>query len=456
MLFAKILPCLFATAFASLTAFAQNKDGNTVQEIPGIALVKPQAWSKESDATVLEFTTYVDRRAAANAAAGYYEFLTASGQKRQVDSSKVVKVILFPDPARIPTLVEKEDRAKIEATLDEVAEVIKKFPATKTYLAPKLQKFVEFFAKFDGGEVKVDGGWIPRRSHLEKQAVSLVEILKVEIERASPPGSFDLANDPKFHALQTMGSEAPKAKVYADQMRALDSKLARGETRRQLRAKISDPTLPYAEAVTLISKFEAEQPAEDPESAAFLESWKSGLAHVDEMKAASAVLATDFDSQLVTSNGAIGDIKPETVEAARALRSKIAAFRSSPLLPQIKAQNQSAESVDIVVNGFLAIKPLIGGKQFLEVKELLDGMAPHAAEVGPQSGRLIGELQKSTGVRVELFIKAREEAKSLAEASKNEEAIAKYQEAFEVIPDPSVGRIIEELKAPTPTPTPTP
>jgi hypothetical protein len=436
----------------AVTTFAQNNDGNTVQEIPGIAIVKPQAWSKESDATVLEFTTYVDRRAAANAAAGYYEFQTTSGQKRQVDSSKVIKVILYPDPARIPTLVEKQDRERVEATLDEIAEVIKRFPATKTYLTPKLQSFVEFFSKFDGGEVKVDGVWIPRSSHLEKQAASLVDILKVEIERASPPGSFDLANDAKFLALRKMGSEAPKAKAFAEQMMALDSKLARGEARRQLRAKISDPALPYAEAVTLIAQFEAQQPAEDPESAAFLESWKSGLKQVAEMKTASGELATDFDPQLAPWKDTIGDIKPETVEAAATLNSKIAAFRSSPLLPKIKAQNQSTESVDIVVSGFLAMKPLIAGKQFLEVKELLDGMAPHASAVGPQSERLIGELQKSTTVRVELFIKARDEAKSLAEASKKEEAIAKYQEAFEVIPDPTVGRIIEELKAPAPAP----
>jgi hypothetical protein len=452
MQFSISLPARCAVIFFAglISASGQNADGNTLQETPGIAIVKPQSWSKESESTVLEFTGYVDRRATANAAAGYYEFRLAGNQKRQVDASKVIKVIVYPDPNKIPNLVEKADRDRIEASLNEIAEMIPRFPATKSYLTPKLTSFVGLFERFDKGDVKVNGEWVPRRLHVEKQALGLVAILKEEISQAQPPGSFDLENDPKFISLRKLGEENPRAKAFADQMLALNSSTTRKEKRREILAKLKSPSLTFENAQPLVVELGNLQPAEDPDATAFLNSWKSGLEALSTLTRSAESLAADFDPQLAPSENSLPEIKAETRVAIADLSEKNGAFLAGAFPPQIKSQNTKAQNVETVTAGFLGLKPLFDAKQFLEAKQLMDGMVPAAPSVGPQSERLLGELQKSAATRVDLFTRTRDEAKALAEASKKPEAIAKYEEAFAIIPDPAVARLIEELKSPAP------
>jgi hypothetical protein len=100
----------------------------------------------------------------------------------------------------------------------------------------------------------------------------------------------------------------------------------------------------------------------------------------------------------------------------------------------------------------LKVGPLLEANQFLEVKDVLDSLSQRTALVGSHASRANGELQRIAAARIEIFTRAREEAKALADAGKGPEAIAKYQEAFSVIPDPSVGTTIEQLKTATATP----
>jgi len=90
-------------------------DGSTIHEKSGIALIKPQAWSKEGEATVFEFQGYIDR---ASGGAGYYEFRTKL-DKRQVPVSRIVKIIIYPDPAQFTEVITQADRQKLVTTTAE-------------------------------------------------------------------------------------------------------------------------------------------------------------------------------------------------------------------------------------------------------------------------------------------------------------------------------------------------
>jgi len=452
----RIAAATFAIMFASICLVgAQTPGGPQSQDTPGIALVKPQAWSKEADARVFEFVSFVDRRASSNAAAGYYEFQTPGGQKIQHDSSKVLRVIVYPDANRVPTLIQQADRDKIEEAVKEIEALTVRFPSTKTYLQPRLATFSELLTRFDGGEVKVDGKWVQRRVFLDKQAAALVDILKVEIDRANPPGSFNLKEDPKFIELTSMAKDSPRAKAFVDQMQALQEKVLRVEKRRQILSKLQAPSLSLEESQKLVIELQGLEPGEDPSSILFLENWKTGTKKFENLTASAATLAGLLEPQLVavTDFSKVPELTPETQTQAVALMEANTSFESSRAPAQLKSANTKAESVDVVSNGLIALAPLVKASQYLEAKELLDRMAPKADQVGPGSVRVIGELQKIAASKIEQFTRVREEAKALMDSGKSAEAVLKYEEALTIIADPGVTRAIEEIKNP-PTPAP--
>ena len=87
-----ILLCLTASTFQG-----QSGDGFSVQQRPGLALIKPQPWSKDSEAAVLEFQAFINRTADGTPGAGYYEFRTKQAGRRQVPVGRIVKLVVYPD-----------------------------------------------------------------------------------------------------------------------------------------------------------------------------------------------------------------------------------------------------------------------------------------------------------------------------------------------------------------------
>lgn len=448
------LPAALVLASMCL-ANAQSPNGSTVQDAPGIALVKPQAWSKEADVRVFEFASFVDRRASSNAAAGYYEFQTSGGQKIQHDASKVLRVIVYPDANRVPTLIQQSDRDKIEEAVKEIEALTVRFPSTKTYLQPRLLEFSQLLTRFDGGEVKVDGKWVQRRQFLDKQAAGLVDILKVEIERANPPGSFNLQDDPKYIELKSMAKDSPRAKTLTQQMEALHERILRAEKRRQVLKKLETPSIPIEQGRLLVVELESLEPTEDPASILFLDHWKTGTKKLADLTKSAEDLAGQIEIQMavVKDFSAAPQLTPETESQATELLEANKSFHTNRAPAQLKSANLKAESVDVVANGFVALVPLVKANQYLEAKEILDGMAPRADQVGPESARVIGELQKISAAKIEQFTRVRDEAKAFMDAGKPKEAVTKYEEALSIIADPGISRAIEEIKNP-PTSTP--
>lgn len=429
-------------------------DGTTLQQSPGLALIKPQPWSKESEAALVEFTAYVDRSATGHGASGYYEFHFPSGQKRQYPVSKVFRVVIYPDPERVQNLVSPEDRSAIEKTIDEVRAVIARFPATKSYLEPPLQNFGTLLQKYDAGQVKTAGKWLLRQRYTESEAARLADMLKIEITQAQPPGSTDLENDPKFLALVEMSKSAPKVKTFVLQLRDMHSKLVRGERRKKLLAQLADPSLPLPTCQNLVEELAALDASEDPASKKALDRWQSAFKEAATLAAGAEAIAGQLDAQLssVADVSKVPTFTGEPASGAAGLADKVKKFQATAPPAQFTAEVAKATAVVAVYEGFAQLQPLIAGQKFLDAKDVLDDIAPRAPLVGPHSVRVVGEFQRSAAARIEIFTRAREEAKMLADGGKVPEALAKYQEAFSVIPDPSVASIIDQLKQPAATP----
>lgn len=426
---------------------AQSADGFTVQERPGIVLVKPQAWSKESDATVLEFEAYTDRTAAGGAA-GYYELRTKASPKRQVPLSRVVKFVVYPNPQLIEEVVTPAEREGIQTSITELKTVLTRFPATRSYLTGPLKAMEDEAARFDSGRVKTGGQWITREAYVKAQADRLLDLLQGEISRALPPGSFDLENDPKFLALREYSQKDPTIKTRTDALAASYAKTRRTEKRKSLLSRLTDPALSLAEAGRAVDDLKAAQPAEDPRSAAFVKAWDAGTATVKDLSTQAAKLAGQIEQEMaaVKTEDVPPQLSPALDEQVSALNDKMRLFTATRPPPQFLTALKQAAAVGSVGTDFKKLTTIFTESQFLTAKEVLDPLSRQAAEIGPETSRVIGGLQRFAATKIDEFARLREEAKLLADSGKTADALAKYEAAFGVIPDPAVGQEIANLK----------
>ncbi|MGB9273984.1 MAG: hypothetical protein WCC08_01975, partial [Terrimicrobiaceae bacterium] len=149
-----ILLCLTASTFQG-----QSGDGFSVQQRPGLALIKPQPWSKDSEVAVLEFQAFINRTADGTPGAGYYEFRTKQAGRRQVPVGRIVKLVVYPDVDQFPELVSAQDRQSLASRIEEIRAIVAKFPVSRSYLDPSTALLREELAQYDSGKVKTEGVW---------------------------------------------------------------------------------------------------------------------------------------------------------------------------------------------------------------------------------------------------------------------------------------------------------
>lgn len=447
-------PLLFSLlAFASVASLrSQSTDGSTLQEKPGLALIKPQPWSKEGEATVYEFQGFFDR---STSGAGYYEFHKGA-DKRQIPTSRIVKVVIYPDPSLIKDIVNPEDRQKIFTEIENLKTIRTRFPATSTYLDPSLKKMADELALYDSGKVKKDGVWISKTSYDADQATNLINLLKTDVVNADPPSSFDFTNDPKVDALKTLGKTNPSIQKSLDDITITYSKALRKEKRTKILARLAEPSMPLPEAQTAVKQLKDLQPEEDSKSSIFIKSWDSASATEAAASAQAATLAPLIEKELVgvqvTDTPPV--LSPDLAKQVAALSETLKQFLATRPSPQLIAASGRAIAVSSIGLGFDKLKVLFANKQFLDAREITDDLARQCRQVGPETTRVVASLQSYASGKIKEFTGLREEAKLLADANKPADALVKYQAAYDVIPDNSVSDSINQLKLALPSPSP--
>ena len=442
---ASLLATLLPLNFSLL---AQNEGGFTVQEKPGIALVKPQAWSKNDQATVMEFEAFTDRTVKGTPGAGYYEFKTKGADKRQIPAAKVVKLLVYPDPQNFPNVISKPERDAIATLIKEMKDAVVQFPAAQTYINPPLKKLDAELVQYDSGKVKVDGVWQAREAYLSGQITTLNGQLRADLVRAKPSSSFELDADPRFLALQELAGSSPSANTIVKELTALRDKLVREESRNDLLARLSDTSISLAEAQGAVARLKSLQPEEDPKSVAFLKKWETGEASIKSMKETAAPLSQALEVELtaIQSNDTPPHLTSELAVKIAPLRDQVRLFSSSNPPPVLVMENKAPLALAQVTEGFIKLEPLFQEKRFLDARDILDGLIGKAEIVGPQTLRVVVGLQAFAGGKIEQFTRQREEAKLLLDSGKKDEALAKFEEAFATIPDNGVAEQIAQLK----------
>jgi hypothetical protein len=430
-----------------MTLQGQPGDGFSVQERAGVVLVKPQPWSKDAEATVLEFQALINRTADGTPGAGYYEFRTKNADRRQVPIGRIVKLVVYPDVQQLKEIVSPQDRQALVSNIEEIKAVVAKFPVSRTYLDPSIKKLKEELAQYDSGKVKTDGVWVSKQTFVKSKAIKLASLLQADIARARPPSSLDLEHDPKFIGLKEFGETNSDAKRLATEISAQFEKLVRAEKRSDLLARLESGTS-LAEAESTLNRLKTLQPEEDPKSAACVKIWDSGLATVRAASGEAEKISKSLERELASfsADEAPPEISPELEKQISAISAMITRFLAANPPSQLAGAVRQAAAVCTAGADFKKLRAIFEEKRYIEAKDILDELARYTDLFGPETTRAVSGLRRQAVGKIEQFTRLRGEAKLLADSGKKPEALAKFEAAFSVIPDSDVGHQIEQIK----------
>jgi tetratricopeptide (TPR) repeat protein len=438
-----VLLCLMVPALD-----AQMGQGFIVQERAGLVLVKPQPWSKESEATVLEFQALINRQADGKSGAGYYEFRTKNNGRRQIPVARIVKLLVYPDSRELRQIIGSQDRQALVSKIEELDAVVAKFPASKSYLDRSIEELKRELAQYDSGKVKLEGVWVPKERFESEKAIQLTDLLKAEIIRAQPPSSIHLEDDPTFIALNKLAETNPDAKKLADDVNALLAELLRAEKRSELLAKLDRPDIALKDAEVLLDQLKKLRPEEDPKSARRVKIWDAGLIAVRASSREAEEVCKSIERELESFdvNEGPSQLSPQLEKQIFAATASIKSFlATSPPPPLAAAMGQTATLCKLA-GDFNQLKVLFDEKRYLEAAHILEDVTRYGSFFGSKTMRAIADLRSRALAKIDEFTRLRNEAKLLVDSGKKPEALAKFEAAYSVIPDSDVGQNIAQLR----------
>lgn len=402
-------------------------------------MVKPQAWSKDDQATVLEFLAFTDR-------SGYYEFQTPKSQNYQVPSAKIVKLMVFPTSPQ--SISNADQRAALQKTLDEYAALSQKFPSASRYLEKALAPLKADAAKYDAGNVKDNGQWIARSVFYKQKAAALADLLRTEFNSAPNIKDLDLPANQYFLGLQDLAKAEPSVQPLLEVSRNLYNSLVRKADRDALMAQLNAPSTGYEQSTALVKQLKTLKPEEDARINLFLKSWDTAVSKAGQLTGQINAAQTAFETAMSSpaGTGKVPSLSPELSSQLEMLDAAVKEFRAGSPPAAIQVPLPVADTMISCKNDFPVLANLLQARECLDAKSLLDPLSIKADQIGPKTAEALGTLQKQIAADILKFQSLRDEAKMLAGNDKIEAALKKYQEAYDVIPAKDVAAQIELLK----------
>ena len=311
-----------------------------------------------------------------------------------------------------------------------------------------MRRLYEELAQYESGNVKIEGIWVSKQAYDKEKATKLADLLRSEIARAKPASSLDLGRDPRFITLRSLAQGNLEAERLAGEVYEQHEKLVRAKRRTDLLSGLSKPDTSMAEADAILDQVKQLRPEEDPESAATMKVWVSGMATVRAVTAEAEEICKSMERELTDVSGEQppSHFSPGLERQISTTSGKIKDFlASNPPRPLASAAHRAVNVCALGAN-FKELKAIFAGKRYLEARDILDNFAREANLFGPETMRVISELRRQAAEKVDQFTRLRDEAKLLANSGKKPEALAKFEAAFSVIPDLDVRQHIAKLR----------
>ena len=432
---------LFLALVATTTLSAQSQlsgDGRQAVEKSGIALVKPQKWSKANEAVPMRFTAYTNR-------SGYFVFRTPSGQERQVWVDQIVGGQPILEPVIPSEILDAAQRNNILNQVLELKRLIAQAPSAAIELGQYAKPFIEALQRYDAGEVRVNGTWEPASKYRASQFYAAQVVLQKSIEQEVDKSKFDLEENSNFKQLVELSKNDASLEAKVQAIRDDFQKKALSERQHKIIDQLTNPHTSESEAQSLLKELDAFKNPDEKTKAILQQAVTAGLLDQEIQK-----IKTAMENHFVGQSPSETPPKlPINLELEiQILAGQISTFRMTSPPVGIRLSDATARAIAEVSGGVPKITSLFDQRNYVEAATLLTNLNSQVANIGPATQRVILSLQVAATKKVDLFSKLRAEGDTEEKSGNIPAAIEKYNAALEICNNADLSAKIEQLKTP--------
>jgi len=439
-LFSRI--AILCAAILIVPLHAQERDGNTIVQTPGIALVKPQPWSKPAESEVVKFTAFTDRTARGSAGAGYFVLRLPSGKDTQIPSARVVKLILNP---KMPTeLVDDSQRRELQKSIDEITAAIAAVPAAAVALNDYLKPLQVAAARYDADEVMVGPNkWETREKNRQSEIQKIEFRLRRAMTEAKIKKDFDLDTNADFAKLTDLAAADAALKARLDAMKLECAKLVSREEQDAILAKLQSPLSPSAAALLLDQLKALSDPS--PRTTSVLRQGDVASALTKDIDTLKQSFESLWNEESL-STGALPDVPADTVAQIDALTSKIAVFHAGAPPAGIWLPSSTFDACVSIKNALPTLQARLTERDYRAAIEGINALSAPARQIGPKTTEALESLKSYANGQIAKFSALVDEGNTLLTGKDKKLAVAKFQEALAIMPDANLEKRISEIK----------
>ena len=413
-------------------------DGRQAVEKSGIALVKPQKWSKHNEAVVMRFTAYTNR-------GGYFVLRTPSGQERQVWVEQIVGGVPLPNPEIPAEIITPAQRNTLQGQLDLLKQLIVKVPSAKIDIEQFVKPLTEAVRRYDSGEVRVSGLWEPASKFRVREFYLAENQLQKTIDSETDKSKFDLENNSLFKQLVELSQNDTTMQAKVEAIRVDLQKQIADQHRTQILDQLNNPNTSDADAAQLISELKA------------IKNHDEKISRILEQDLTARSLSDIIQNFKQEMDGYFAGLKPDAMPQKlptelellnKILSEQIEKFRNSGPPAAIRIPEENAKALSDISASLPKLSGLLEQRNYYEAATVLNRITAQAARIGPGTEAFFVSLKTAATKQVDLFTKLRSEGEVAEKEGNTKEAIAKYSAAIEVSPNAALSAKIEQLNTP--------
>ncbi len=190
------------------------------------------------------------------------------------------------------------DKQNLEKLIVQMKKLIATYPATASYINPKITQVEGELAQYASGKVKYEGEWMERTAHQREKAEQIVALIKADISRTRVASDYDMQSDPRYQALLAM-KDTSVAPLLNDLVAFYDKK-DRADQRTKLLAELNSKDTTFSEAQTSVMALKSLKPDEDPNAESFLKSWDASADAFEKITRSLKNTTAEFEKLFAT------------------------------------------------------------------------------------------------------------------------------------------------------------
>lgn len=413
-------------------------DGRQAVKKNGIALVKPQKWSKPNEAVVMRFTAYTNR-------GGYFVLRSPSGRDSQVWVEQLVGGLPIPDQEIPADILNPSQRNALKTRLDSLKQLIAQVPSARIDIEQIAKPLAEAVKLYDAGQIRNNGRWEPANNYRAREFYLACNQLQVLIDGEADKSKIDLEENALFKEMLELSANDAALQGKVEDIRANLQKQIADQHQAEILQRLNNPNTPEADVPALVAELKSIKNP-DQKITVILEQDLTA-------RTLGEVIAKSKGETGVFFAGLAEVDKPPAYPPEFEIRDRIMAeqiekFRNSVPPAAIRFPEEDARAIAEIANGLRKLQTLFEERNYSEAATLLNRMVPQAARIGPGAEAAFVSLKSTATKRIDLFNNLRAEGEVAEKEGNSKEAIAKFSAALEVSPNSDLSSKIEQLQKP--------